>query len=86
MVSFLDGYLVGKELVILLFVCVVGKMFCGVLCIFRPMFPSVLGLYLIASIPGHSFLTSRVKEAQMYTPEPKIRKKMKASATIDAVT
>ena len=29
-----DGYLVGKELVILLLECVVGKMFCYVLCIF----------------------------------------------------
>ena len=31
-----DGYRVGKELVILLFVCVVGKMFCCVSCIFFP--------------------------------------------------
>ena len=31
-----NGYLVGKELVILLFVRVVGKMFCCVLCIFFP--------------------------------------------------
>ena len=31
-----DGYLVGKELVILLFVCVVGKVFCCVLCVFFP--------------------------------------------------
>ena len=43
-------------------------------------------LNLIASIPGPSIHTSHAKEAQMYTPEPKIRKKMKASATIDAVT
>ena len=31
-----DDYLVGKELVIQLFECVVGKMFCCVLCIFFP--------------------------------------------------
>ena len=31
-----DDYLVGKELVLLLFECVVGKMFCCVLCIFLP--------------------------------------------------
>ena len=31
-----DGYLVGKELVILLFVFVVGKMFYCVLCVFFP--------------------------------------------------
>ena len=46
------GYLAGKELVLLLFVCVVGKMFC---CVFPP------GVYvgtlnLIALIPGPSIL------------------------------
>ena len=31
-----DGYLVGKGLFILIFVCVVGKMFCCVVCLFFP--------------------------------------------------
>ena len=42
----LDGYLVGKELVIVLFVCVVGKMFCCVLCIFFSHLVSMLGLLI----------------------------------------
>ena len=52
-----DGYLVEKELVILLFVCVVGKMFC---CVYVFSFPHgvyVVTLNLIASIPGPSIVT-----------------------------
>ena len=52
-----DGYLVGKELAILLFECVVGKCFV-VFYVFS--FPSAVyvgTLNLIASIPGPSILT-----------------------------
>ena len=49
--------LLGKELVILLFVCVVRKMFCYVLCIFFPTGVYVGTLNSIASIPGPSILT-----------------------------
>ena len=52
-----DGYLVGKELVILLFECVVRKCF-AVFCVFS--FPPAVyagTLNLIASIPSSSFLT-----------------------------
>ena len=55
--SYTDGYLVGKELVILLFECVVGKCFV-VFCVFS--FPPAVyvgTLNLIASIPGPSILT-----------------------------
>ena len=53
--DYLDVYLVGKELVILPFECVVGKMFCYV-------FSGAPGVYvgtlnLIASIPCPSILT-----------------------------
>ena len=51
-----DGYLVGKELVILLFECVVGK--CFVVFSFPPTV-YVGTLNLIASIPDPSFLTLR---------------------------
>ena len=52
--SWPDGYLVGKELVILLFECVVGKCF-----VVFPFPPAVYvgTLNLIASIPGPSILT-----------------------------
>ena len=56
--TWLDDYLVGKDLVILLFECVVGKMFyyC-VLCIFFPSWCLHVGtLNLIASIPDPSIL------------------------------
>ena len=52
-----DGYLVGKELVILLFVCVVGKVFCCDLCIFFPPGVYVGTLNLIASISDLFILT-----------------------------
>ena len=54
-----DDYLVGKELVILLFMCVVGKMFCCDLhvCIFFPTWCLCWDLNLIASIPGPSMIT-----------------------------
>ena len=57
----LGGYLVAKELIILLFECVVGKMLSYVLrCIFYPLgvYSCMLGLLsLIASISGPSIFT-----------------------------
>ena len=48
----LGGYLIGKELVILLFKCVVVETFCGVFS-----FLSCIYVGTLASIPGCSFLT-----------------------------
>ena len=52
-----DGYLVGKDLVILLFVCVVGKCFVVFYVFSFPPAVYVGTLNLIASIPGPSILT-----------------------------
>ena len=52
-----DGYLVGKELVILLFECVVGKCFVVFYVFSFPVGVYVGTLNLIASIPGPSILT-----------------------------
>ena len=51
-----DGYLFGKELVILLFVCVVGKCFVVFYVFSFPPAVYVGTLNLIASIPGPSVL------------------------------
>ena len=53
----LNGYLVGKELVILLFECVVGKCFVVFYVFSFPPTVYVGTLNLIASIPGPSILT-----------------------------
>ena len=54
----MKGYLVGKELVILLFLYVVEKLFYCDLRIFFPTWASMFGtLNLTASIPGPSSLT-----------------------------
>ena len=55
--SLSDGYLVGKELVILLFKCVVGKCFVVFYVFSYPPAVNVGTLNLIASIPGPSILT-----------------------------
>ena len=52
-----DGYLVGKELIILLFVCVVGKCFVVFYVFSFPPAVYVGTINLIASIPGPSILT-----------------------------
>ena len=61
-----DGYLVGKELVILLFVCVVGKYFVIFYVFSFP--PGVFDgtLNLIASIPGPSILSFQSQALQTY--------------------
>ena len=56
----LDGCLVGKELVILLFECVVGKCFVVFYVFSFPPTVYVGTLNLIASIPGPSILTITV--------------------------
>ena len=56
-----DDYLVGKELVIRLFVCVVEKCFVVLYVVSFPAGVYVGTLNLIASIPGSSILTLLVK-------------------------
>ena len=55
-----DGYLVGKDLVILLFECVVGKCFVVFYVFSFPPTVYVRTLNLIALIPGPSILTFHV--------------------------
>ena len=56
----LDGYLVGKELVILFFECVVGKCFVVFYVFSFPAGVYVGTLNLISSVPGPSILTLHV--------------------------